>query len=71
MSAQVRVVPTPNTALKAHKKDFARIYIAFNPHVKPNSSNTAFHSGDVAVADVPHVIARALQQLRIKKFTLV
>lgn len=70
-TAQVRIVPTPNTALKAHKKDFARVYVTFNSVTRPNSKNTVFNSGDVSVNDLQKVIARAVADLRATDFVIV
>ena len=70
-TAQVRVVATPNPALKAHKKKFARVYVTFNSVTRPNSVNTLFNSGDVNVEDLQKVIARAVADLRATDFVIV
>lgn len=70
-TAQVRVVKTPNTALKAVKHKFSRVYVTFNSTARPNSTNTVFFSGDVANEDVVFTIHSALQQLRATKYNIV
>jgi len=70
-TATVRVVRTPNPQLKAHKKEFSRVYVTFNSPARPNSVNTLFNSGDVSNEDLPRVIQQALHNLRASRFVLV
>lgn len=70
-TAQVRVVKTPNAALKQHKNKFSRVYIAFNTQSKPNSKNSVLVSGDIINEDVPTFIVKAVAQLRAKNFEIV
>jgi hypothetical protein len=73
----IRVAKSPNKHLKnvvnseGKKVPFYRLYAAFNPHSKVNSTNSLIHTGDLSPQDLQRAIKTAVADLRASNFVIV